>query len=1092
MAFLPGGEEAQKLIGQLRGAIRLLRHSPREFAAVFVALSAFGLARLLEGGERPEPLVDVLDASVWTAITRWGALSLYMIAAAGLIWVVFRLWRQLAPPLEPAPRVSPFAIKGPMAFAEYDGDLFRRLGREEHIAKLLSWILDPQIGLIVVMGESGVGKTSLLRAGLHNVLKEQVPPIAYHYWEAVPEKPLASLLVAIQATWPEVATEPAPQRKLTELYSMGSSSRRHVVILDQFEQLSPHDGSHRPIFQLMRHVVERTGPPHGTTYIIAFRRSYDPVWRDFELEELADYRPTMMSLRLLRDDQAKNIFAVIADAAGFTLDGALVDDLIRGMRREDATISPVDVGVALLALSERANVKADRHLSRGDYRIAGGTTGLLAGYVSDRLDRYRSDERSVILKLLLDLADLESDQRLASGLSPQHLAGKSGVPATAVQRYLNDLASPRVRLVEELPSGTYRLPHERLIPALRQLAGVMLAEADQAGRAFNLAYQTWIAGQRGRAHLLSGQRLRRVLLYRSQLHWGEDRIEREQFLDRSVRWHWQRRVIVGALAACLLLVGHFGWERYWASQFKGDLSNWRLPGALYDQLADLRSLEIKNDRLTHLRWSYGGLHELSLTAPKLNGLEGIDGYKNLTTLSLDLTGSDVRDLAPLDNLPHLTSLNLDLRDSDEIDLAPLKNAVGLTSLFINFPAGNVRGLASLKGLTGLNALELNLGSAGLNSLAPLEGLTGLTKLTLDLEYGGLTDLTPLKDFPGLNNLDLKMSRLGGGDIDLSPLKELKGLTTLTLSLTGSHIGDLAQIGGLKGLTTLNLNLGGSQVRDLAPLKDLTRLTTLSLDLDGSIVRDLAPLKDLADLTALTLRLDSGQALNLTPLSSLTALTTLSITVREGDMPDLAPLKHLTGLATLTLDLRNTDTRDIAPLADLTNLHSLSLTLDGSDVSDLAPLKHLTGLTDLGLSIGVTQVRDLAPLGQLTDLTALSLILTASHVSDLKPLENLNRLTILGLYLDGSEARDLTPLKRLSGLTDLIIFLEFIDAHDLTPLKELSRLTTLVIGSRNVNMPDLGVASSLYSLDSLSIIHNGSYVLHTLPKSVTALTLKDEP
>ena len=61
-----------------------------------------------------------------------------------------------------------------------------------------------------------------------------------------------------------------------------------------------------------------------------------------------------------------------------------------------------------------------------------------------------------------------------------------------LQRYLDDLVSPHVRLLEELPTGAYRLPHERLIPALRQLAGVRLAEAEQTGRAFNLAYEAWV------------------------------------------------------------------------------------------------------------------------------------------------------------------------------------------------------------------------------------------------------------------------------------------------------------------------------------------------------------------------------------------------------------------------------------------------------------------------------------------------------------------------------------------------------------------------------------------------------------------------
>jgi hypothetical protein len=83
-----------------------------------------------------------------------------------------------------------------MAFAPHDGALFRRLGREAEIATLLDRILDEQVGLLVVMGESCLGKTSLLRAGLPSALERQ-PPIEYDYWEAVADRAATEPLTAI-------------------------------------------------------------------------------------------------------------------------------------------------------------------------------------------------------------------------------------------------------------------------------------------------------------------------------------------------------------------------------------------------------------------------------------------------------------------------------------------------------------------------------------------------------------------------------------------------------------------------------------------------------------------------------------------------------------------------------------------------------------------------------------------------------------------------------------------------------------------------------------------------------------------------------
>jgi hypothetical protein len=232
-------------------------------------------------------------------------------------------------------------------------------------------------------------------------------------------------------------------------------------------------------------------------------------------------------------------------------------------------------------------------LGKGDYRVAGGATGLLAEYISRQLERFRSDERSIIVQAMLELADLGDDQRpdhrIAQGLLPGQPASKIAIPFSTMERYLKDLASQQVRLLELLPSGAYRLPHERLIPALRQLAGVVLAEAEQAGRKFNRAYRDWVAGQRSRKLLLRGRSLSDVVRYRGQMHWAMDRDDKEAFLKRSLTWRVWRRTTASALAAALLAIGYFGWEQFSIWQYERDLAAWRLPTALTksDQLTSL-------------------------------------------------------------------------------------------------------------------------------------------------------------------------------------------------------------------------------------------------------------------------------------------------------------------------------------------------------------------------------------------------------------------------------------------------------------------------------------------------------------------------
>jgi hypothetical protein len=242
------------------------------------------------------------------------------------------------------------------------------------------------------------------------------------------------------------------------------------------------------------------------------------------------------------------------------------------MKGDQGLISPVDISIALLALHERALTKGINHLDKGDYHISGGSTGLLAEYISARLDRYRLDERSKIVLAMLELADLANDKRLAEGLLPDQLASKSVLPLATMQRYLQDLSSPQVRILEFISStGTYRLAHERLIPALRQLAGLVLARAEQTGREFNRAYSDWVAGGRSRKLLLSGRRLSNVVEYRSQLHWGADRQDRETFFKQSLRWRASRRCIATAVGVAALVAGYFVRQQFKIWEYERDL-----------------------------------------------------------------------------------------------------------------------------------------------------------------------------------------------------------------------------------------------------------------------------------------------------------------------------------------------------------------------------------------------------------------------------------------------------------------------------------------------------------------------------------------
>ena len=175
----------------------MLKGRRRDQAAFFVAALCFS------GASRSPSSSLISYPDKWIARLQ---IALYAIGAIALVYGVVRVWRLVNPPELPPAKDRPSAIKGPMAFTEADGDLFRKLGRESELQKLLGLVLDDQVLMVVVRGASGAGKTSLLRAGLKHILGDGA---IFHYWEAMPTEPDKGLLRAIQERWPEGAAKPA-------------------------------------------------------------------------------------------------------------------------------------------------------------------------------------------------------------------------------------------------------------------------------------------------------------------------------------------------------------------------------------------------------------------------------------------------------------------------------------------------------------------------------------------------------------------------------------------------------------------------------------------------------------------------------------------------------------------------------------------------------------------------------------------------------------------------------------------------------------------------------------------------------------------
>ena len=988
---------------------RLLDHVTRaihrrEQATFFVAAlcfsAGFALGKLVDGK--------------WIASLQ---IALYAIGAIALVYGAVRVWRLVNPPeLTPA-KDRPSAIKGPMAFTETDGELFRKLGRESELQKLLGLVLDDQVLMVVVRGASGAGKTSLLRAGLKHILGDGV---VFHYWEAVPSEPDKGLLRAIQESWPEGLAKPAMlDGLLNPPDALGRHS--HVIVLDQFEQLR----GNRKIFQLLRRIVRESKPPHRIKWVIAFRREFSAEWLDFISPELESgvRSPQDVSVRLFTTEQAREVIGQLINESDLkgSIEQSVIDNLVEAAT-VDGEVSPVDIGIGLLVLKELHERQSGHTITNRDYQFAGGAEGLLTQYISRCLEPFPKESQEAILKAMLALRDPDQNrQRLATGLTIDELAVEARTDARVLKLQLNRLADRDVRLLEvDTPTDgsavRYRLPHERLIPALYRLTGKLLTEVDQAKLKFQNAFQAWQTNDKRSRYLLKGEELRLVQRYETQIPWGQDEQEKKSFLFRSKR---RRQLLLAATMATVLVligVGWFSTLQYQRFENTRYVTESGYPAELYDFQHQLKKLEMTEPLdLEHFTWlSSNSIEELSLNAAtssnSIAGLTSLSRCHSLKKLILNLRNSQVGDLRPLGQLQGLQHLTLDLSHSQVPDLQLLKQLPGLTHLTLDLSDSQVRDLLPLEQRQGLQQLTLNLNGSQVHDLRPLGQLQGLQQLTLYLSSSQITDLQLLEQLPLLTQLTLDLS--GSQVRDLRPLGQLQRLQQLTLYLSDSQATDLQLLEQMTGLTQLTLYLSGGQTRDLLPVRQLREVRELTLYLSNSEVADLQLLKQLPGLTQLTLYFRDSQARDLQLLGQLQGLQQLTLELSHGQVPDLQPLGQLQGLQQLTLNLsgfRGSQVRDLLLLGQLQRLHQLTLYLNDSQITDLQLLKQLPHLTQLTLDLSGSQVRDLLPLGQLHELQQLTLYLRGvggSQVPDLLSIQNLNNLQKLSI-------EDATRTQRIS-------------------------------------------------------------------------------
>ena len=426
----------------------------------------------------------------------------------------------------PTPGEPPF--KGLQYFDEADYDLF--FGRELLTAKLIERLRESRF-LSVIIGASGSGKSSLVRAGLIPALKNGGADVDRKIYIITPTaNPLEALATELARDSESVTAAATLMDDLMQdprslsLFLARQNHKRHILlVIDQFEEL----------FTLCRDEFEREAfidnllttlnqSKETFTLVLTLRADFYahlaqyPELRDAVAKHQEYIGPMSM-------DELRRAIEEPARRGRWAFEPGLVDLILRDVGDE-----PGALPLLSHALLETWKRRAGHTLTLKGYADAGGVHGAIAHTAEGVYQSLSIEEKAIARNIFLRLTELgEGTEDTRRRASFDELMSETEM-ANEVREVLNVLAEARLVTLSE---DTAEVAHEALIrewPTLREWLN-QDREGLQLHRRLTEASHEWELLERDEGVLYRGIQLAQArALHPNALNAGE-----KAFLDAS-------------------------------------------------------------------------------------------------------------------------------------------------------------------------------------------------------------------------------------------------------------------------------------------------------------------------------------------------------------------------------------------------------------------------------------------------------------------------------------------------------------------------------------------------------------------------------
>jgi energy-coupling factor transporter ATP-binding protein EcfA2 len=480
-------------------------------------------------------------------------------------------------------QASPY--KGLKRFEALDKERF--FGRDQFLTGLVNEL--QQTNLLLLLGASGSGKSSVIRAGLIPWLSQDQGSRFTDLIFTPNQDPFNSLYHILHDRYPQAEAEFILEGKadsLTQVVNRVKPSEDFCFIfIDQFEELftiAHADKRDRFINSLVQLVEALIKTENRSVKIVATMRA------DF-LDRLSPYSPLIKATDkhrpMIAEMQLDELRLAIEQPAahhGVVFETGLVEEIIKDVQGQAGYLPLLQYTLDLLWETEvQTGSLQDRTLNISTYRRLGGVRGALQKHVDRIYSNLSEQEQLAVQRIFLKLVEIGGDEESGTEWKPiRRRANRSEFSDELDQKILTRLINQNL-LVSNRPDqsqeSTIEITHEILLTSWTTLSAWIVEnrQAIALRNRLNDDVARWQA-KKAEDELWGGSKLEQVLEFRKDPTFnqvlGGFSPAANQFIDASLEKRDQllreekRRIIWQATLVSTSLViitgfGGFAWQQ---------------------------------------------------------------------------------------------------------------------------------------------------------------------------------------------------------------------------------------------------------------------------------------------------------------------------------------------------------------------------------------------------------------------------------------------------------------------------------------------------------------------------------------------------